>query len=62
MTITEAQVQEIVRRVLAQWSAAPHDAPAAREGETVTIALGADHGGYAMKERLKQFLVAQNYA
>jgi len=58
MTITEAQVREIVRRVLAAMPSAGEESASPAEA---TIALGADHGGYAMKEQLKRFLVAQNY-
>ncbi len=54
MTITEAQIKEIVRRVLTQISSAPSHTDS-------TIAIGADHGGYKMKEALKPFLSAQGY-
>ena len=58
MNITEAQVREIVRQVLAQGgpSATPSSA-----GQAKTIALGADHGGFEMKEALKRFLSQQDY-
>lgn len=62
MTLTEAQIKGIVRQVLAQYrptttaSADRRPAPAG-----TTIALGADHGGYALKEALKARLAGQGY-
>lgn len=68
--VTDEQVQAIVQRVTAQLSgaaAAPSvpvtTAPAqTADGLKVRIvALGADHGGYAMKEVLKEHLQANGY-
>lgn len=66
--VSDEQVQAIVQRVTAQLGAAG-DVPAAkpatptqREGLKVrVVALGADHGGYAMKEVLKEHLQANGY-
>lgn len=57
MNVTEAQVKEIVRQVLAQL---PQTANLGNSGSE-TIALGADHGGFEMKEKLKSFLSSRNY-
>ncbi len=58
MTVTEAQIRQIVAQVLTRLSAAaPPDAGLAGS----SIAIGADHGGFRMKEALKAFLAAQNY-
>jgi len=63
MQLTEAEVREIVRRVLERTlsAASPPVAAtdAARESAAPprrTVALGADHGGYALKEELKSYL------
>lgn len=52
-------VQEVVREVLARQGKLP--AAAAAPGP-VRVALGADHGGFALKARLKAFLEARGYA
>lgn len=57
-------VQEVVREVLARQGrlpaeAAPAPAPAAGR---IRVALGADHGGFALKARLKAFLESSGYA
>jgi len=59
MTVTEAQIKQIVAQVLAQL---PVDAPAEAASPGRRIAIGADHGGYKMKEALKAFLTAKHYA
>ncbi len=63
MQLTEAEVREIVRRVLERTLSAtspPYAATdAVRESAASpgrTVALGADHGGYALKEELKSYL------
>jgi ribose 5-phosphate isomerase B len=50
-----AKVREIVRRIVAEESppSAPTSAP--------VIALGADHGGLALKQDLRNFLLEQKY-
>lgn len=58
MTISEAQVKEIVRRVLAQMTEPP---PTNAATSGATIAIGADHGGFKMKEALKPFLTTRGY-
>jgi RpiB/LacA/LacB family sugar-phosphate isomerase len=71
----EELVQRIVRRTLAGETAFPASfsegsSPGSREAaldqpgptrETRRIALGADHGGYSLKENLKPFLQEQGY-
>lgn len=66
--VSDEQIQAIVQRVTAQLGAAgdvPAAKPAAptqRESLKVrVVALGADHGGYAMKEVLKEHLQANGY-
>ncbi|MCW5874439.1 MAG: ribose 5-phosphate isomerase B [Anaerolineales bacterium] len=67
--VSDEQVQAIVQRVTAQLGAAGDQpiakpvAPAAQaDGLKVrVVALGADHGGYAMKEVLKEHLQANGY-
>jgi ribose 5-phosphate isomerase B len=61
---SDAELQAIVQRVLSrtgqgapQQQPAPPPAAAAR-----TVALGADHGGFAMKESFKAALESQGYA
>ncbi len=63
MQLTEAEVREIVRRVLERTLSAtspPYAATdAVRESAASpgrTVALGADHGSYALKEELKSYL------
>jgi ribose 5-phosphate isomerase B len=67
--LSEAQLREIVSRVVQRTlgisAAAAAPAPASPKGATGsgqgTVALGADHGGYALKETLKAFLVELGY-
>ncbi|MCW5887273.1 MAG: ribose 5-phosphate isomerase B [Anaerolineales bacterium] len=66
--VSDEQVQAIVQRVTAQLGAAGDvpvvkpTAPPQLEGLKVrVVALGADHGGYAMKEVLKEHLQANGY-
>lgn len=56
MAISESQVKEIVRRVLVQMTAVPNTSAG------MSIAIGADHGGFKMKEALKPFLSVQGYS
>jgi ribose 5-phosphate isomerase B len=66
--LSEAQLHEIVSRVVqrtlggppqsAEPAAANAPASAAERG---TVAIGADHGGYALKEILKAYLVGLGY-
>lgn len=73
--VSDEQVQAIVQRVIAQLGAAsevpsgravPVAKPAAPVADAAglkvrIVALGADHGGYAMKEVLKEHLQANGY-
>jgi len=61
---SEAELRAVVTRVVARTlgMAAPAQRPApAQPGEGV-VALGADHGGYALKEALKEFLAGLGYS
>jgi len=58
MTLTEQQIAEVVRSVLAQMSKMEG---LSQVDSTLTIAIGADHGGYKMKETLKSFLNDKGY-
>jgi ribose 5-phosphate isomerase B len=67
--LSEARLREIVSRVVQRTlgisAAAATPAPASSQGAAGsgqgTVALGADHGGYALKETLKAFLVELGY-
>ncbi len=69
--VSDEQVQAIVQRVTAQLGAAgevpsgptvPAKSSVPADGLKVrVVALGADHGGYAMKEVLKEHLQANGY-
>ncbi len=66
--VSEAQLRDIVQRVVrrtlggstANAQAGPVPGAAQRTSEGL-VAIGADHGGYALKETLKAFLVEQGY-
>jgi ribose 5-phosphate isomerase B len=68
--ISDAELHEIVRRVLSQVSGSsarqpvasglPSPAPATISGRKV-IAIGADHGGYELKETLKGEITTLGY-
>jgi ribose 5-phosphate isomerase B len=70
-TLSEAELQEVVHRVVQRTlglSAPPAPAPAAGPSAPPhpaaapgSVALGADHGGYALKESLKEFLTGLGY-
>lgn len=66
MTIQEDDlrllVREVVSRVLAEKSAPVSAAPAAPTASQKTIAIGADHGGLALKQDLVAFLRDLGYA
>ena len=71
MEINEAEIRQIVQRVLAQASgqstgpaAAPSSAPAVSPASSPApkaVAIGADHGGFELKELLKADLTAAGY-
>ncbi len=51
---SEAEIHEIVRRVLGRYAGSTvQDALPANVGEKKVVVIGADHGGYEMKEALK---------
>jgi len=57
MTASEVQIRDVVRRVVEGMtprsaSAAPSPAQVADPAGRPTIAIGADHGGYPLKERI----------
>jgi ribose 5-phosphate isomerase B len=57
-TLSDVEVREIVARIVRQTlgAHAPADGPAAPGSEPAkAVALGADHGGFALKEILKPF-------
>jgi len=53
---SEAEIRELVRRVVDEVTA--RDAPAA----SARVALGADHGGFALKQKLAAYLKELGYA
>lgn len=74
MTVTDSEVQQIVQRVIARLR--PEDAPAtqaavaapanpvgasATGASTKVVAIGADHGGFALKGELKLYLQGNGY-
>ncbi len=68
--LSEAQLHEIVRRVVQRTlgrpdTAAPASSALAAAEAPVNsrgpVAIGADHGGYALKETLKAFLIELGY-
>jgi len=64
--LSEAQLHEIVSRVVQRTLGGPSPEPAAaRPPDTVAergpVAIGADHGGYALKEVLKAHLAGLGY-
>lgn len=61
--LSEAEIQEIVERVHAslQSGGQPVAQATGEQARHGKIALGADHGGYAMKEELKKHLEGQGY-
>jgi ribose 5-phosphate isomerase B len=62
--LREQDIQPIVRRVVdAVLTALPSNSPTQADvTPRQTIALGADHGGFSLKELLKSFLVELGYA
>ncbi len=60
--LTEAEVREIVQRIVNRTLG--QTAPAARSASPAgsgPIALGADHGGFALKQILKEFIASLGY-
>lgn len=68
---TEAEVREAVRRVVdgiagaparaSDPSPSPAPAPAPAPGARAAVAIGGDHGGYALKEEIRAALASQGY-
>ncbi len=61
MTIKDDDVQQLVRQVVSR-VLAEKNAPAALAASPKVIALGADHGGLAMKQDLAAYLAELGYA
>jgi ribose 5-phosphate isomerase B len=65
MTLSDSEVQQIVQRVTAQLGVQPAAQaaalPQAAPGGHI-VALGADHGGFAMKEELERHLQAAGFS
>ena len=66
--LSEAQLREIVRRVVQRTLGGPEKPPEpaaakapAAPAQRGPVALGADHGGFALKEALKSFLAGLGY-
>jgi ribose 5-phosphate isomerase B len=63
--LNEAEVREIVRRVVSRTLGGQHEpapaSPAAGNGQRL-VAIGADHGGYALKQALKDFVAGLGFA
>jgi ribose 5-phosphate isomerase B len=63
MTLSDSEVQQIVQRVTAQLGVQPAAVAAAQPlAAHRTVALGADHGGFAMKEELEKYLQAAGFS
>jgi ribose 5-phosphate isomerase B len=66
--LSEAEVREIVHRIVQRTLGTPTPVPSpiakVRDGGGVgegVVALGADHGGFALKETLKEFVAGLGY-
>jgi ribose 5-phosphate isomerase B len=58
---SDEEIHAIVEKVLKQTTGLSVDKPSAAAGGKKVVALGADHGGYDLKEILKAELTAQEY-
>ncbi len=56
---SEAEIRAVVRRVVSDMSPDLHQTAAAPGSET--IAIGADHGGFALKQKLAAYLKERGY-
>jgi ribose 5-phosphate isomerase B len=69
MTVTDSEVQQIVQRVVARLRPEGEAAPKAAApeptkpatGNVKIVAIGADHGGFALKGELKLYLQGNGY-
>ena len=61
-TLSDKEIQQIVERVLSQVRTSSNGSVQPSSGHShKTVALGADHGGFAMKEMLKDHLQSQGH-
>lgn len=61
-TLSDKEIQQIVERVLTQVRTASNGSVQPSSGNSrKTVALGADHGGFEMKEMLKDHLETQGH-
>lgn len=63
-TVSDSEIQEIVQRVVSRLGPEASISPAhvLPSSPAHIVAIGADHGGYAMKEELESFLEKNGYA
>ena len=60
---TDAELKQIVQEVLQRTlQNQPGSSSAPIKSNTTTVAIGADHGGFQMKENLKSFLTEKGYS
>lgn len=60
-TLSDAEVRALVQRVVQKTLGAPGSASPAASTKGV-VAVGADHGGFALKEALKEFVSGLGYS
>ena len=58
-TPSENEVRKLVREAVERALARPSAAPGPAAGGRKRVAIGADHGGYALKEVLKRFIAEE---
>ena len=57
--VSESEVRRLVREAVERALARPSEAPGPAAGGRERVAIGADHGGYALKEVLKRFIAEE---